>query len=481
LTVAWQRNGVTVPGGLLTANTNVVSTSFTLTNLVPDHAGVYTVVVTNSVGSVTSAPVAIDVTTLFNSDVLTNIWSLEPNSVPFLGTANSERGLAFNPASVVFPNGSLLVPRYVSVSSRSLIVVDAATGAAYSPTMALTDLATFDMTNGARGLNMVGATADGVIYVGNLTTSATNVGYYLYRYPSDDYNSALPLIAYSGDPGGPMYAGLRWGETLAVRGTGTGTEVLIAPSGGMNLTNFYNWETNIVALLRTTDGTNFTPTVIRVTNAPSSFATVGLAFGAGNTFFAKQHNAPLRFVEYDAASGIGWVKQSYDLNAVPGCVSGIAVNGNVTKLGAVSVETPDNFRYYDITDLTRDPGLLDQEPFLLNYPNVTAGGVGAVAFGTNGTIYVLDSGNGIKVFAPNSYTPPATFSITGIVPDVQGAKVSFPAQSGRLYQVQSRGSLTEGGWARVGLPMVGSGSNASVTNLFLGQPVTNRFYRAVSQ
>ncbi len=483
LTFAWLRNGAVMPGGIVTTNTSVATLNYELGTAVPEHAGTYTLIVTNSVSAATSAPVAIDVTTIFNTKVTSNIWTVLAGSVTYLGTGNSERGMAYCPVSANYPGGSLIVPHYAALGNRSIQVVNPADGST-GPQLAMTDAATFEMTNGVRGLNMAGAADDGAIYIGSLTTSATNIPYYLYRYSSDDSATVLPTIAYTGDPGGATYPGMRWGDSMAARGWGTSTEILISPAGGaaMGSGNF-PWETNIVTLLRTANGTTFTPTVIWVTNAPAGFATVGLAFGPGtNTFFAKNSGYYLRLVEFDVNTGLGRVTQTYDAKAAPLCITGIGTDATGTKLGGVSVETPDNFRLYRVADPTKDPELLDQEPFTSDNPNPTGGGLGAVAFGTNGTIYVLDSANGIMAFAPDAaYTQPSAFSITSIVPDPSGAALSWPGESGRTYQVQSRDAVGAGGWSRVGLPTLGSGSTGAVTNLFLGAPVTNRFYRVIGQ
>ena len=416
LTFRWLRNGGDLPGGIVTTNASIVALSYGLGTAVPELAGTYTLILTNSVGSTTSAPVAFDVTTIFNTKVVSNIWTLLAGSVTYLGTGISERSLAYSPVSANYPGGSLIVPHYAALGNRSIQVINPADGST-GPQLAMSDYATFEMTNGVRGLNMAGAGDDGAIYIGSLTTSATNMPYYLYRYSSDDSATVLPTIAYTGDPGGASYPGLRWGDSMTVRGKGATTEILIAPAGGaaMGSAN-YPWETNVVALLRTADGTNFTPTVIWVTNAPAGFAALGLAFGPGtNTFYAKNSGYYLRLVEFDVNTGLGWVRQTYDLNAVPLCVTGIGTDATGTQLGAVAVETPDNFRLYRVADPTKDPEMLDQEPFTSDNPNTTGGGMGAVAFGTNGTIYVLDSANGIKAFQlDTNYTQPASFSITGI-------------------------------------------------------------------
>lgn len=481
LTAFWQRNGTTLPDGVVAADTNLLSLSYGLDNLVPDNEGTFSLLVTNMSGSATSAPIAVHATTIFSTEVLTNLWTLDPIYF-YLTNNNAERGLAYSPVSTFYPAGSLLVAHYTSLTDFGIAVLNAENGNFELGNVLPTDGIGFSMTSGTRFVNKVAAAEDGAIFVGNLTTSATNVNgeYYLYRYDSDSY-FAQPSIAFVGDPGAPSCPGLRWGDTLAVRGSGASTEVLIAPAG--DIPGYLTWQTNIVALLRTTDGMNFTPTVIWITNGPTALANVGLAFGPGtNTFFAKTVNAPLRLIEFDANTGLGWVKYEYDLDAIPGCVSAVAMSADATRLGALSVETPDNFRYYSLNDLARAPELLDQDIFPLNYSNPTSGGVGEVAFGKNGTIYVLDSANGIKAFAPNTaYTAPDAFRITGIAPDPEGMAISWPAQPGKTYQALSSDSLTDARWVRVGVPVTGDGSTMSVTNLILNNSANSRFYRVRGQ
>ncbi|HOX02128.1 MAG TPA: hypothetical protein P5555_07040 [Candidatus Paceibacterota bacterium] len=477
LTLLWQREGTTLPGGVVTADTNMFSVSYDLDHLVPENSGLYRLLVTNMSGSVTSAPIAVHATTIFSTEVLTNLWTLDPVYF-YLTNNNAERGLAYSPVSTFYPAGSLLVAHYTSLTDFGIAVLNAENGHFEEGNI----LSNIGISSGTRAVNKVAAAEDGAIFVGNLTTSATNVNgeYYLYRYDSDSYY-AMPSIAFVGDPGAPNCPGLRWGDNLAVRGSGANTEVLIAPAG--DLPGYLTWQTNIVALLRTTDGRNFTPTMIWITNGPTAFANVGLAFGPGtNTFFAKQINAPLRLMEFDVHTGLGWVKYEYDLEAIPGCVSAVALSPDATRLGALSVETPDNFRYYSITDFARAPELLDQDIFPLNYSNPTSGGVGEVAFGKNGAVYVLDSANGIKAFAPNpAYAAPDAFRITGIAPDPRGMAISWPAQPGKTYQALSSDSLTDPRWVRAGLPVTGDGSTMSATNLILGDSVNSRFYRVRGQ
>jgi hypothetical protein len=213
------------------------------------------------------------------------------------------------------------------------------------------------VSGGTLPINLIGVADDGAVYAANLTANATNPPYVIYRWATNDPGIA-PTVAFSGDPGGARLPGLRWGDDLTVRGAGTNTQILIAPGsvGGA--------ATNIVAVLRTADGLDFQnsrpPAIIQINNAQTGFANLGLAFGPGtNTFFAKNLNFPLVLVEFDLASEVGFIRESYSLSAVPNSVTAIAANPSRSLLAALAVETPDNVRLYSSMDLTRDPELVD--------------------------------------------------------------------------------------------------------------------------
>jgi hypothetical protein len=483
LTIIWQRNGVTLPDGVVTGGTDLLNADYAIASLVPENSGAYSVIVTNNLGSVTSAPVGIHASTIYSTEVLTNSWTLDPVYF-YLTNNNAERGLAYSAASSYYSGGSLLVAHYLNPTDFGVAVLNAEDGNYEGYFLQVTDGGGVVIGSGTRYINCVSATPDGAIYLGNLVTSATNTAngpYRLYRYANDN-SSTLPTLAFSGDPGAPAYPGLRWGDSMAVRGTGTQTEILIAPGG--NLGSFQTWETNIVVLFRTTDGLNFTPIPIWITNGPTAFANQGVAFGPGaNTFFAKIVNEPMRLFEFDASTGLGWLKHEYSMEAIPGCGSAMALSPEGNRLGVLSIETPDNFRYYSITDFTGVPELLDQDIFPLNNANLTSGGIGAVTFGKDGSrIYVLDSANGIKAFATNStYVPPAAFNITEVTTNALGLAVSWASEAGKTYQAFSTDSLNLPNWVRAGVPITGDGSTMTATNLVVGDLPQSRFYKVRAQ
>jgi hypothetical protein len=448
LSYQWRLNGVAIAGA--------TAASYTVTNALPDPAGapiLYSVSIGNLYGSTNSLSAALTVTTPYNTTTtpLTGLWNLLPGDQPYLSLFNYQRGLAYNPTTtnLVLANRN---------GGTSVVVLNALTGAQQN------SLNVAGATNGALAVNMVGVADDGVVYVGNLTTSAAATGvnrYFLFRWPNDS-SSQAPAIAYAGDPGGVTYPGLRWDESIAVRGAGTNTQILLSPTLGPN----------IVTWLRTADGTNFQPTVLQITNAPSGFATVGLAWGPGtNTLFAKSSGVPLYWVQFDAASGLGFVKAAYSTNSVPLSVTAIAADTSRNLLGTLQVQTPDNVQLFSMANLAQTPLLLDSEAFTVANPNTYYGGVGSAAFGQN-CLFVLDANNGIKAFKV-TYAAPLV-----IASRVQGAAfvLSWPTAAGGVYQLQAKNSLTDLNWSSVGTPIVAGGAPLSVTNGF-APGAARQFYR----
>jgi Domain of unknown function (DUF4623) len=120
----------------------------------------------------------------------------------FLGTANSERGLAFG-------NSHLYL---VSRSGGSFVrILDSLTGAD------LGSLNNTGISGGTFAVNTIAVGADGAIYVNNLTTQSTTSPLKVYKWSTE---GSVPVVAYSGDGG---LAGSRLGDSVAAIGSGSST------------------------------------------------------------------------------------------------------------------------------------------------------------------------------------------------------------------------------------------------------------------
>lgn len=358
----WRFNGTNIAAA--TAST------YTRTNVQPADAGSYSVVVSNSQGTVISSNAPLTVIRVGGASVL---WRLAPGSRPYLTVASTpnERGLAYNRRT-----DRLLV---VSRTSPTVYVLDADTGA---------DLWTLNTTGVTGGysssyyLLMAGVADDGVFYAGNLTLAGNTTAFKLYRWANDNATT-VPTVAYSVDPGAGNSQ--RWGDTLDVRGAGTGTQVII---GSRN--------SNLAAVLTTTDGASFVSKLITVSDAPTGAFGLGIAFGVGNTFWGKATGQNLRQVAFNLAAGTGATVREYADPAFPGSVAPIGVSTDLNLLGGVNVGTTgNNFRLYDLTPTATNgaPAFITSTNFATDNDN-TASGTGTVDFGSD-RVYALGADNGI--------------------------------------------------------------------------------------
>ena len=380
----------------------------------------------------------------------------------YFGTNSTERGIAFNPART----NLLLASRN---PYESIVVLDPETGAEKH----FLDASGIPGTvpGVSLGINQVGVTDSGGVLAGSVTVNGASTFFYLYYWPDDSPN-VPPTIVFEGDPGGTVEPALRWGDSMAVRGSGPTSQVLLAPATGTNVT-----------LLRTTSGANFSsevpPAVLAITEVPSGFASLGIAFGEGNTFWGKAANGALYLVGFDLAASTGAVVRAYSSPASLLAVRGISTDSNHVFMAGVAIDTPDNVKLYDISNLDQGPMLRDQELFSVKYSIITAGGTASTAIG-GGYVFALDTNNGLKAFRLNpDYVPPLdTLRIGSFAMDGSSVILAWPSESGRKYQVQSRSSIADGQWVNVGAPITGTGEAVSATNTPAGSP---QFFRVEAQ
>jgi hypothetical protein len=372
----WQATNTAAAGSFTNipgANSTNLTLGFATTNY-------YRVVVSNSVGLATSSVAFMSLLTPITNSVVTQLWNAPVGSQPFLTVNNDSRGIAYdtNLQRVIVANYS---------SGSKLYLLDANTGASVG-IMNMTGTSFPGMTG---GVDQVGAGDDGAVYACNLVTGG---GFLLYRWAAADTNS-VATTAYSGDPSSGSND--RWGDTMAVRGAGTGTQILIGSKG-----------TNVV-VFTTPDGVNFYPTLIAVTNVPAGFSGTGVAFGAGNTFWAKRSGGNLYAVSYDPLTGVGGAYLNYNaaIGQIPSLLTGLGVDPVNNILSGVDTATRNHgLELYQLTG-TSDPPVLFEQAFFPSYnsnPNQNA----AVAMKFP-RVYGLDVNNGIVAI---TYGPPAVTSPT---------------------------------------------------------------------
>jgi hypothetical protein len=82
---------------------------------------------------------------------------------------------------------------------------------------------------------MVGVADDGAVYASSLSVSENRLT--IYRW-NDDSTNAAPVVVYG--PSDP--AAGRWGDTMAVRGSGNNTQILLAARDGGHVCRVYHGE-----------------------------------------------------------------------------------------------------------------------------------------------------------------------------------------------------------------------------------------------
>ncbi len=187
---------------------------------------------------------------------------IAPGTYPFLGTANNERGLAYNPTT----GNLLLVSR---TAPTSIQVLSGVTGA---------NLATpFDMTGITGGtfvVSMIDVGDDGAIYVANLATTAA-LPFKVYAWAAEALGPATPAtLAYTSTGLLP-----RVGDSFAVRG--------LYPSGKFAASGS-----------ATTGNSQFLVGTVDATNAGTAFTSVG-----GTTLTSNDYRLGLTFVDDDTLIG----------------------------------------------------------------------------------------------------------------------------------------------------------------------------------
>lgn len=300
------------------------------------------------------------------------LWEKNVGSFSFIANDNNMRSFAYNPAT-----GHLLVAS--RTTSPNIYILSSANGDS------LGKLDMTGVTGGTFAINYLRATSDGVIYVGNLTTSGT--GFKIYRYENE---SAVPTVAFSGDVSG------RTGDSFGLSGSGTNT--ILYFSGSTNPD---------VHVFTTVDGSNFT------LNTSIPLGTAGLARGgispisSGLSSDLWVNGAGTR-TTHIAANGTG-------IDTVDGGVIAsawmnvfyFAPNTGKKYIAVIGKNDPaegNQLRLYNITNSEKFPSLFATFS-LSNAYNTNANATGDIYIkdNLNGyfTVYMLVSNNGIAAFKTN--------------------------------------------------------------------------------
>jgi len=336
-----------------------------------------------------------------------------------------QRGMAWNPVT-----GHLLLACRTNAASPTIfrvLILDGVTGETNDiyPNLDMGGLSSGG--NPSFLLSLIGVADDGAIYGANVSNAQVPSEFRLYRWDSESGSMSFPPVWY-GDPSGGIRPDVnrRWGDTLAVRGSGMSTEVLVASRGS-----------NVVVFTPSDPGmSTFVPHYIQ-TDVPAGALGYGIAFGAGNTFYGTAgafSGGPLYHLSYDINAGTAsTIEIFYGTNFSP-TVSPIAFNVQSNWLAGIETRAgADYLKIYRHDPSATPPGnqpiLQDRWTWITNFNNNNF--AGSVCFTTNGTIYALDSDNGIMAFtvsevSSNTLPPSVTLQPQSSV-KVIGSSINFNA------------------------------------------------------
>lgn len=421
----------------------------TLSGITTNQAGTYFVVVTNSGGSITSQPAILTVNLPVSSTRLTPLWSLAPGSRPYLAEDNTQRGLAANRS-----NGNLLLVS--RTGSNQVVVLDGTTGAEkHKLRMTLGD--DTPIGGGTFAVNQIGIADDGAVFVANLTLDGSTTPFRLYRWDNDSPD-AVPVLL----PEIPELAiAERWGDALAIRGSGNNTEIALTSRNG-----------TVFAVLKIADnGATVTARVFSPPDVAAGDWGLGLAFGSGPTLWATATGRSVLRLGYDEANGTASILNSYPASQITLSVGPLGSSVNGLSLAGLAFENPDNLQLFDVA-APESISLVDQELLPLERPNLN--GTGAISF-TEDAAYVLNTNNGINAYRFSSAPPvgPATLTIRSS--SAGGVVVVVRGTAGASYQIRSATALTSA-FAPVTTVTLSGAGEGEVT-LPAGQ--TTEFYVAV--
>ncbi|MGZ5544344.1 MAG: hypothetical protein ACXWIU_06685, partial [Limisphaerales bacterium] len=278
------------------------------------------------------------------------------------------------------------------VPNSAIYILDGNTG------QILSALNTNGIVNDTGGIGCVVTAAvadDCVIYVANQINNATLGNFKIYRWPTADVNAPsfnqVPQVAFSNK----LEVSERLSQTIDIRGSGTNTQIIVGSSAS-NGPGTNCW------IFTTADGTNFVQHRIYFPGITTPNFNDGIAFGPGNTFFAKQVGKPLLVLSYDPVTYTGTVISTFVASSPRDPLLNISaitydpatkLLGGLEEIGGTATGGRGNVWLFDFADPTNHaPAVLGSRTFIPNFQKTTAP-MGYVHFG-GGKLYAHASNNG---------------------------------------------------------------------------------------
>lgn len=419
------------------------------------NAGDYQIIASNPSVTKTSIVATLTVTN-GTFPVLTPLWSIAPNSRPYVTTNTSGSPLQQSIAYNALSNQVIIVSRTNATSGLTINVLDATTGAfLYEMDTSAVSAST------ASPLTMMDVADDGSIYAGNTTGNGSLDSYRLYRWANSASNTVAVKLFEGGDPAYQSTA-FRWGDTLDVRGSGTNTEVLVDCNAV--------WAT----VFKPTDETLTSFLTYPITNNYND-GSIGrsIQFGTNNTYWEKRKGDRLQMSSYVLPEVIyGGSTVIAQNNNYPSTIGPVGFNLSTNLLAgigfALSNSAPDTLDFYQINDFN-NPILLGKYNFPVNQQG-NANSFGQVVVATN-RVFAIDGNNGVVAFTITN-APPAAPQLTATLSGNQ-VTISWPS-SATGYVLQSTPSLSPINWTTNNTPVIPQGGFNTVTE---SASTGTKFYR----
>ncbi len=462
----WQFNGTDIPGA---TGTRVV-----ITNAQPASAGTYSVIMSNATAMATNSATLAVVSG--DRPSLSQLWSLAPGSRPYISTGDLQRTFAYHAPSnhlYVLSRTNNTANLSVAASGLTINVLDGTTGA-FLHQLATTNSDGSDAIIASSGSILLSAIAvadDGAIYACNVsdTGGGSAAQWRLYRWANDNSNTS-PVQVFGPSAPALQTISLRWGDVLAVRGSGTNTQVLIDDDEGL-----------FGVVLTPTDATLntfeylFSGVVFQYFTQSYGRGSIGrsLQFGSGNTLWQMRRSRP-----YGRPPSL--VQSAYDftvnsssvvtnLNIFTSVTGPLGLDFTNKYLAAIifapDSSTPDSVGLYDISNLAQ-PVLLSRGNFPTNHQS-NGNSFGQVVVSSN-RVFALNANNGLVGF--EIVAPPLKLSI-----QLSGSNVILSWPSSAVgFVLQKTTSLSSPNWGTVNQPVQQQDGKFVVTDPISG---TTAFYR----
>ncbi len=332
-----------------------------------------------------------------------NGW-LAPGSSQYLGAANNERGLGWNPVTknLVLPSRN---------GGNFVAILNGTTGAVVK---------TMDTTGVSGGtLPMMGAgvSDDGEIYVNNLQSGSSALSpFKIYKWSSEG-STVAPTVAFSQVNPQTTNGAFRFGDCFAVYGSGTSLQFATAGASSGTTAGLPNNGNFMVGRL---DGSN-TNTIYRGipgTLTASNDYRLGIAYVDADTIIGNQGTSA-KFTDFVAATTLSntgaIITGSVALGLLDRPLDYTVLNGQA--LMAVVNTNSSLISIYDVTNPAA-ASLLTTGSTVSGVLASNANGTGGLQWGemlspTSQVLYAMSTNQGIQAMVFQAVPEPSTYAVLG--------------------------------------------------------------------